>query len=79
MRRMLRSRWLWTLMALSASPGLIAWLLGVSPIASIVLAGVMMGCVVLAAGMLMAPVVIAHTASMEYCRSLRVGRSTWEQ
>lgn len=52
MRRMLRSRWLWTLMALSASPGLIAWLLGVSPIASIVLAGVMMGCVVLAAGML---------------------------
>lgn len=43
MRKMLRSRWLWTLMAISASPGLIAWLLGVSLIASIALAGVMMG------------------------------------
>lgn len=52
MTKMLRSRWLWALMALSASPGLIAWLLGVSPIASIALAGVVMVCVVLAAGML---------------------------
>ncbi|MFI6756240.1 hypothetical protein HF877_03405 [Rhodococcus sp. BL-253-APC-6A1W] len=52
MTTMLRSRWLWTLIALSASPGLIAWLLGVSPIASIALAGVMVVCVVLAAGML---------------------------
>ncbi|MGW9567022.1 hypothetical protein [Prescottella equi] len=33
-------------------PGLIAWLLGVSPIASTALAAVVMVCVVLAAGML---------------------------
>lgn len=30
MTKMLRSRWLWALLAISASPGLIAWLLGVS-------------------------------------------------
>lgn len=50
--KILRSRWLWTLMALSTSPGLVAWLLGVSPITSIALAGAMVVCVVLAAGML---------------------------
>lgn len=52
MTKMLRSRWLWALLAISASPGLIAWLLGVSPIASIALSTATMVCVVLAAGML---------------------------
>ncbi|WP_226435555.1 hypothetical protein [Rhodococcus yananensis] len=52
MTKMLRSRWLWTLTAISASPGVTAWLLGVNAIASIALAGVMMVCVVVAAGML---------------------------
>ncbi|WP_458683796.1 hypothetical protein [Prescottella equi] len=55
MTKMLRSRWLWTLMALSASPGLIAWLLGVSLIASTALAGVMMVCVVLAVRLHVSP------------------------
>ncbi len=52
MTKMLRSRWLWAMTALSASSGLIAWLLGVDAIASTALAAVVMVCVVLAAGIL---------------------------